>query len=198
MIDPRELKRGLFHLICGVIIIILIKFEFLTKWLLLLLALATLAVSFVCKTHRIPVIYWFLQEFDRERDIKRFPARGAFFYLLGAAIVMFIFPLDIALASIAILAIGDPMSRFVGIHFGKMKHPFNDKKFTEGAVAGIIAGFLAAIIFVSPGEAFFAAFFAMIAEGIELKLKMHHVDDNIIIPIVAGVVIKLTRLISGL
>lgn len=193
-----EFRRGLFHLVCGVIIILLIKFEFLTKWLLLIFTAVTLAASFISRSYRIPVIYWFLQQFDRERDIKKFPARGAFFYLVGATIVMFLFPLDIALASIAILAVADPFSRFIGIHFGRIKHPFNDKKFTEGAIAGIITGFLAAIIFVRPAEAFFAAFCAMIAEGVELKLKMHHVDDNIIMPIVAGVVIKLARIIPTL
>ncbi|MBW2984624.1 hypothetical protein KY361_05885 [Candidatus Woesearchaeota archaeon] len=198
MASKMEFRRGLFHLICGVIIILLIKFEFLTKWLLLILTIATLAVSFISRSYKVPVVYWFLQQFDREKDIEKFPAKGAFFYLAGAAVVMFLFPLDIALASIAILAVADPFSRFVGVHFGRIKHPFNDKKFTEGAVAGIITGFLAAIIFVRPAEAFFAAFCAMIAEGIELKLKMHHVDDNIIMPIVAGVVIKLVRVISTL
>ena len=119
-----EFRRGLFHLICGVIIILLIKFEFLTKWLLLILTVVALAVSFISRSYKIPVIYWFLQQFDREKDIEKFPARGAFFYLVGATIVMFLFPLDIALASIAILAVADPISRFVGIHFGKIKHPF--------------------------------------------------------------------------
>jgi dolichol kinase len=198
MISGLEFRRGIFHLLSGVIIILLIKFDFLTKWLLLLLCVIALGISLASKKRRIPIIYWFLERFDRERDIQKFPGKGAFFFLVGVTLVVFLFQKDIALASIAVLAIADPFSRFIGIHFGKIRHPFNDAKFTEGAIAGIITGFLAAILFVKPSEAFFAAFFAMVAEGIELKLGMQHVDDNIVIPLVAGVIIWLVRILSTL
>ncbi|MBW2980278.1 hypothetical protein KY360_02580 [Candidatus Woesearchaeota archaeon] len=198
MASKFEFRRGLFHITCGTIIILLLKFEFLTKWLLLTLTLALLALSLISKRYRIPVMHWFLQQFDREKDIKKFPAKGAFFYITGITIVVFLFPQDIALASIAILAIADPISRFVGVHFGRVKHPLDSAKFIEGAIVGIITGFLAAVIFVRPAEAFFAAIFAMIAEGIEIKFGMRRVDDNIVMPIVASVVIKLTRIISTL
>jgi len=198
MASKFEFRRGLFHIICGIIIILLLKFEFLTKWLLLVLTIGLLMISLISRRYRIPVIYWFLQQFDREEDIKKFPAKGAFFYITGVTIVVFLFPQDIALASIAILAIADPVSRFIGVHFGKVKHPLDSAKFIEGAIAGIITGFLAAVIFVRPAEAFFAALFAMIAEGIEIKYGMHRVDDNIVIPIAAAVVIKLTRIIPTL
>jgi dolichol kinase len=198
MMSDLEFRRGIFHLVSGIIIVLLIRFEFLTKWLLLLLTLIALGISLVSKKYRIPFIYWFLEKFDRERDIKKFPGKGAFFYSLGVTLVVFLFPKDIALASIAVLAVADPSSRFIGIHFGKIRHPFNDAKFTEGAVAGIITGFLVAILFVKPSEAFFAAFFAMFAEGIELRLGMQHVDDNIVIPLVAGAVIWLVRILSTL
>jgi dolichol kinase len=198
MMSDLEFRRGIFHLVSGIIIILLIRFDFLTKWLLLLLTLVALGISLASKRYKIPFIYWFLEKFDREKDIKKFPGKGAIFYLVGVTLVAFLFPKDIAMASIAVLAVADPFSRFIGIHFGRIKHPFNDAKFTEGAVAGIITGFLAAILFVRPSEAFFAAFFAMIAEGIELKLGMQHVDDNIVIPLVAGVIIWLVRILPTL
>lgn len=192
-----EFRRGLFHIISGIIIILLIRFDYLTKWLLLVVLAVSLIVSLICKKYRIPLIYWFLEKLDRKKDIEKFPGKGAIFYLIGITLVVFLFPEDIALASIAILAVSDPISRFVGVNFGKIKHPFNDAKFVEGIVAGIVVGFLAAVLFVTPAEALFAAIFAMIAEGIEIKLGAQRVDDNIIMPVVAGVVIKLMRIITA-
>ena len=54
---------------------------------------------------------------------------------------------------------------------------------------------LAAALFVSPLEAGLGAVFAMIAEGIDWKIGVNQVDDNLVMPIVAGFVIWLVRII---
>jgi dolichol kinase len=106
---------------------------------------------------------------------------------------LLLYPKDIALASIMVLAFGDSVSHVFGIHFGKTKTILSETKLLEGTVAGFIAGFIGAWVFVSPFEAFFASLAAMIAEAVEIKLGTEEVDDNIIIPLVAGSVIWLMR-----
>ena len=58
----------------------------------------------------------------------------------------------------------------------------------------LIAGFLGAIVFVSPLEALLTAALAMVAEFIDFDLNKQRVDDNVIVPLVAGTVIYVMRL----
>ena len=114
------------------------------------------------------------------------------FYLLGSFFAIVLFPRDIAAASIMILALGDSFSRLVG-PFGRILHPFDDTKFVEGLVAGAIAGFVGASVFVKPMEAIIASTISMFIEGFDLKIKGFKIDDNLIIPLVAGAVIWAMR-----
>ena len=102
--------------------------------------------------------------------------------------------MDIASASIIILAFADSASYIFGVRFGRTEHPFTTKKFIEGMVAGIIAGFIAASIFVPWYEALIASTVAMIAEGIEIKVGLTDVDDNIVMPVAAAFAIWVLRL----
>ena len=127
--------------------------------------------------------------------MKVFPGKGSFFYVLSVLLVLVLFDKDIAMASIIIMALGDSIAPLVGQYYGKIKHPLSDKKFLEGTLAGGIAAFLGALIFISPVEAVFASIAAMIAEGINLKFSGISVNDNISMPLTAGAVIWLLRLI---
>ena len=111
------------------------------------------------------------------------------FYVIGAFVVVLIFPKEIAIASIMILALGDSVSRLVG-PYGYLKHPFHNEKFFEGAIAGAIAGFLGAVFFVPWLFALIAASISMLIEGIDLEIKGFKIDDNLLIPIVAAVVMS--------
>ena len=106
--------------------------------------------------------------------------------------MLVLFEKDIAMAAIIILALGDSFSRLIG-PFGKIKHPFNDKKFLEGVIAGMVAAALGAMLLVKPLEAIAASFFAMLLEGVNLRLFKFKIDDNITIPLIAGFVIWLIR-----
>ena len=122
----------------------------------------------------------------------KLPGKGLIAYLIGTLIIFVLFEKDIAMAGIIVLALGDSFSRLIG-PFGKIKHPFNNAKFMEGIIAGFLAASLGAALFVAPHEAIAASFFAMLLEGINLRLFRFKVDDNITIPIIAGFVIWLIR-----
>lgn len=189
-----EVRRQIFHLFFGILIVILLMFGFVDKWILLYLIIIGFIISLTSKRMKIPLINWFLENFERAEDLKKFPGKGVITFLIGAFLVTLFFPLEIAMPAILVLAFGDSVSHIFGIHYGKRKHLLNNKKFIEGNIAGFIAAFIGALIFVPWHEAFFAALFAMIVEAIEIKIGAEQVDDNIIIPLVAAIAIKVVRM----
>lgn len=191
--NKLEVRRQLFHLFFGIFTVILLLYGFIDKWFILYLILIGLIISFLSKKIKIPVIHWFLKKYERPEEIKKFPGRGVITYLIGAFLVTYLFSMEIAMASILVLAFGDSISHLFGIHYGKRKLFLNDKKFLEGSIAGLLAAFFGALVFLPWYEAFFAALFGMIAEVVELKLGADRVDDNIVIPLVAGIVVKIVR-----
>src|SRR3989344_9240744 len=133
-----------------------------------------------------------LRKFEREKYRKRFPFKGALFFLTGCLLVLKIFSFDIALASIAILTFSDSVSHVIGL-YGRRKNPLNTTKNVEGAFAGFVAGTIAGAFFVPFLLALFASLASMFAEALSFKLQEEDVDDNVIIPLVAGTVIFLLQ-----
>lgn len=187
-----EIRRQLFHIFWGFVFVALIYFDLINPLMIFILIVVFLAISLLSKKFKIPVVYWFITKFDRPKDIKNLPGRGSWFYLIGVFLAMVLFPKDITMAAIAVLALGDSIAPMVG-QYGIIKHPFSEKKFIEGTIAGAFIGFIGALLFVKYYEAALAAIIAMIVEGIDLRLGGHPINDNIIIPIVAGAVIWLLR-----
>ncbi len=194
MLEEFEFRRKAFHTSLGIMLVLLIRFGVIGWMELLFLAISIIIFSMLIKKYRIPIIYRLLEMLERKKHLQGFVAKGLLFYILGAFLVVFLFPIDIALASIMVLAFGDSISHIFGVKFGRIRHPFNSKKFLEGMVAGTIAGFFAALFFVRWHEALAASLLAMFAEGIELKIGAEEVDDNITIPLVAGTAIWVLRL----
>jgi len=192
-IDNFEWNRQIFHITLGIALVVLLMYSFITKEIILSLAVLGLILSYLSRKTRIPVIYKLLEKFEREEEIKKFPGRGIIYYLIGTYISLLLFPLEVAMASIMVLALGDSISHIYGLHFGKTKHPLSKTKFLEGTVAGFIAGFVGALVFVAWHEAFFASLVAMIVEAIEIKVGAEQVDDNLIIPIISGAVVWVVR-----
>ncbi len=185
-----EIRRNLFHIFAGVVFIILLYFDIINSMILFLFFTVALFLSFISLYVKIPVLSWFLDKFDRPSDLEKFPGKGSVMFVLGVLIAS-LFPKDIALAGIAILTFGDSISTIVGIK-GRIKQPFNSKRFVEGFLAGLIAAFACALLFVSQFEAFIAAAVAMIFEGVDMKLKL---NDNVMIPFISCLMIYLLRII---
>ena len=184
-----EMKRKFLHLFLGIILVALLMFGFIGTIHVFFMIIIMIIISFLSKKHKIPVVYWFLKNFEREENLKKFPAKGFIFYLIGAFLVLLFFPMDIAMPAILVLAFADSIGHMFGIRFGKIPHPFVSTKFLEGWIVGLIAGFIGAFIFVPWHEALAASFFAMLVEGIEIKIGTDEIDDNLIIPLVAAIAI---------
>ena len=194
-INEFELNRQLFHILLGMVIVALLVYDFIDKNKILVIIIIGLILSYLSKKTKIPIIYQLLQKFERREDIAKFPGKGIIFYFIGIYIALSLFPKDIAMASILVLALGDSISHLYGLHYGKIKHPFSRTKFLEGTIAGFIFGFIGAFVFLPWWEAVLASLAAMIVEAIEMKIGTQQVDDNLIVPLVAGAAVWMVRLL---
>ena len=192
-----ELKRKLLHLILGIVLVTLLMFGFIETIHVFILTIIAIIIPLLNKRFNVPGMNWFLKNFERDENLKIFPGKGFIFYLIGSLLVLLFFPLDIAMPAILVLAFADSVGHLFGMKFGKIPHPFVSTKFIEGWIVGwivgLIAGFIGAIIFVPWPEALAAAFFAMLVEGIEIKIGADEIDDNLIIPLVAAIAISAVR-----
>ena len=194
----KELKRQIFHIALGIALVILIKCDILGVKGLAVVFFCGFILSMLSRKYYIPVISWFLKHFARNRNFSAFPGKGALFFILGAFFALLLFSEDVALASIMIVALGDSVATLFGIQYqGRRKHPFSSHKYLEAALLGGLAGFFGAMLFVNPVYAFIASMIAMIIEGIDIKIGFTQVDDNLVIPVVAGLVLTLLKLIFG-
>ncbi|MFH1849131.1 MAG: diacylglycerol/polyprenol kinase family protein [archaeon] len=184
-----EFKRKMFHMSSGLLFAYLLHAKMVGLMHFIVLLCIALPLSYACRICRIPVVSWLLTQLDRPADRKAFPGKGSVFLLLGVICSLILFERETALASITILALGDAVSPLVG-PYGRIRHPLNRKKKIEGTIAGIFAAFLGALFFVTTLQAMLGAFFAMLAESLDTKI-----DDNLVIPLVAGAVISLVMLI---
>lgn len=188
-------KRNLFHLALGILVLAGIYLYVIDVWGILAIVIVGILLSMASRFRPVPFISWFLRRFERDEDISGgIPGRGALFFFVGLLIVAALFERDIVLASVTIFVIADSVSPLVGIRIGRIRHPLSEKKFLEGSIAGFIFAFIGAMLFVAPVEAFVATFLGVIVEAID-TVKGKRIEDNITIPLVAGLVITLLRLL---
>lgn len=181
MLERIEFERKVIHLIVGVLIVGLVYLNVIDVRILVLILITGLIISLLALGFRIPFISWVLERYDKASFL---PGAIVLYFFIGIIASLVLFEKSIALAAITILTVGDFFSNVIGKRYGK--HYFSKGRSFEGSVAGLIAGFFGALIFVDLLSAFIGSLFGMIAEALNLKI-----DDNIIIPIVAGSVISL-------
>lgn len=183
-----ELRRQIAHLLTGVFIVVLLKYHILNAELLLAVALIGGLISIISKKYQVPVIYPILRFFERPNEIHTFPGKGALFFVLGSLLSLLLFDPYIAMASIAIMAVGDAVTTIVGTYFGRVKNPLNPKKHLEGTVLAIMLSTIAAFYIVDFPRAFMGSIVGMLVESLTVQYVDRVLDDNLLIPLVAGAV----------
>lgn len=191
--EKLEVRRQIFHLLLGVAIVILYSLEILTINMLFAIFFIGFVISLASRKCKIPVIHWFLKNFEREKEFKENPGKGTLMYIAGVLIALLLFKESIALAAIMILAVGDSVAHMIGKYFGRYR--LKNAKHIEGTVAGIFFASVAASMFVKPTTAFLASTVAMVAEAVELRIGRMIIDDNLAIPVIAGLTIHLLQLV---
>jgi len=193
MRQKTGLERNLFHLGAGIVVVFLLYFGYIDAWVLAGITAAGFVISLAQKRKPVPVIDTLIRFFGRGEENGSFPGRGAVFMFFGMTLAAALFPEDIALASITILAVGDSLSPIIATRLNRIMHPLNREKVLDASTAGFFVAFLAGTFFVSLTESFIAAYIAMFVESVDY-LKGRRIEDNITIPLVAGLSISVLRI----
>ncbi len=185
MISSLELRRQTLHLFFGLFIIVMLYFNIFTIYYLMGILILGFILSILCKRYRVPIASWVIDKFERPENRYIFPGKGPIFFILGSIFVVYLFPQNIALASIMILTLGDALSHV----FGKLLSgkTYKHLKSVEGTIAGMAFSFIGALLFVNVFAALFGSLLSMSLENI----KISYIDDNLLIPIVAALIMSL-------
>ncbi len=184
-----EIKRQLVH---GSGILLILVLHFFGKWnsalffgicLISFLLWSSLRQS---KTNMGPLsqiadyVSGELQTYERPNEY----FQGVITFLFGSLISVILFPIHIATACIAVLALGDSISTLIGKIWGKHKLPINKKSSWEGSITFFIVAFLVLWLF-NPVKALQVALVTTVVE------MLPRLDDNLTIPITVGVLLSI-------
>lgn len=184
--NDLEVRRQLVHLAIGITIAALVYYNFLNIWLFLAAFVLGCGLSLILKYKKIPLISAAQKYFDRPHDIKRFPGKGLIYMVAGSALVYGVFGREIAVASILILAFGDSLTHIAGKYFGSIRSPFDNTKYVEGTVVSFFITAVVIMKFASFNQVVFGTLIAMFVEMVPVKIWKWRIDDNLIIPVLAG------------
>jgi dolichol kinase len=134
---------------------------------------------------RIPVISAFTLAMSRPDERDHLIA-SPIFLASGIILALILFPRNVAYASIAILAIGDPTAAYVGGKFGQRRV---GRRSWEGFVAGTCAAFIPTVFTISP-------ILGAIGSVVGMLLELTGIlDDNLTIPLGSGVAMLLAAVL---
>jgi dolichol kinase len=186
-----EIRRKTVHLITGALVAALAWTRFFDSVLMLSITFFLIGFFLLVKEFhlKMPLLFRVLRLFEREKHIRSFPGKSVIFFFVGCTLSVVLFPRDIAVASILILAFGDSLSNLVGHHFGRIATPFHAIKKIEGPIVAALVSAGIASFFVPFFPVLVASFGAMLLEIPEWKIFGKHIDDNLIIPLVSGTIL---------
>ena len=184
--NHREISRKIVHMLIGITSLLLLINNIITPLIIFIILIIGTFCSLLSLKYRIPIISFFLDNFERPEEKTKLPGKGIILAVVGSLLALQLFERNIALASITILTFADPISHLIGKLFGKTKSFLDKKKNIEGHIAGAIISSLFAMFFVHPILAFSGALVAMLFEAIIIEIQKVQLDDNLIIPLAAG------------
>jgi len=166
--------------------ILLIVYEVIGSLIIFIILIAGIFFSFLSLRFRLPVLSFFLDNFERKEEKGKLPGRAIIFAIVGSLLALQLFERNIALASIVILIFADPISHLVGKNLGKTKSFLDKRKNIEGHIVGAIVSSLFAMFFVHPVLAIAGSLTAMFFESVIIEIQKIELDDNLVIPLAAG------------
>jgi dolichol kinase len=174
--------RKLFHLTGSIIAVVYLLTD---KQTALIVTAGLFVVDIVLETLRIKGIMnvTFIENNMKKEESKRLS--GSFFYILSGLITIILFEKNIAVSSLLILSIADPLSSLIGSRFGRVR--FLGKSL-EGTMTFFAVGFL--ILRVFSFSIPIAGAGAAIAALTEL-FSSRFIDDNLSIPLVTALAMTL-------
>jgi dolichol kinase len=182
VVDARSIARKIFHFSGGTIpLCYLVAGK--TPALIFALVLFVLSAAFEFLRIQGKLDMTLVRRYMHVKDSESRRPTGSFFYLLAAPIIILFFYKNVALASLFIVAIADPLCSLAGLQWGKTKIL---GKSLQGSSVFFIISLLILSAFSFPTHArFITAFIATLTELFTPKW----LDDNFTIPMVTALVL---------
>lgn len=178
--------RQLYHSLSGLALVFIISFldnpsdVYLTLILLFSAIIIETARLYLPGINRMFIHYFGILMRNEERH----NPTGTLYYLLGALVALLLFPKEIALFSMTVLAVGDPAAYIIGSNFGKFRI---GKKSLEGSLAfltaSVIAGFLLSSLW---DDLSVIVIITGAVTGTVVELMPVKINDNLTIPVTAS------------
>jgi len=182
MVDARSIARKIFHFSGASIPLCYLLAG---KTTALIFAIVLLVVSAGFELLRISgrLDISLVRKYMQVKDSESKKPTGSFYYLLAAPITILLFQESMAIASLFIVAIADPLCSLAGMQWGKTK--ILDKSL-EGCSVFFVVSLLILSAFTFPVHVrLITAIFATLTELFTPKW----LDDNITIPLVTAIVL---------
>lgn len=179
-------SRRLFHLATGLTLALLVFW--LGREKAVVLIGSVLLITVLVETLRLQmnafnrVLVGLVGSMLKEAELKR--PTGVGYYLGGVLIGLLLFHTEVALASIVILAVGDPAASVVGQRWGRIRI---GEKSLEGAAGFGVCAMAAGVFFQGfwPGLSF-VIFSVGALTGAVVECLPLRIDDNLILPLTTG------------
>jgi len=184
------LTRKLIHFIFGFLLFLMIYFDFNVTLILTILLIIGVTLSVASRFMKVILVSWFIDKFGKKDE---FPGQGMIFFIFSALIIYLVFPVNVALASIIILTIGDSISSVFGRLFGRIRIPFNEEKHIEGRLLAIILCMFIMhyLLNFQIVIAFIVSFASILIESVKFKFGKIVIDDNFILPFFSAILLTI-------
>lgn len=186
MVDARSIARKIFHF-SGASIPLCYLLAGKTAALVFALVLLALSASFEFLRIRGRLDISLVRRYMQVKDSESRKPTGSFFYLLAAPITILLFREPVAIASLFIVAIADPLCSLAGMQWGRTKVL---GKSLEGSSVFFVVSLLILSAFSFP---FHVSLIAAIVATLTELLTPKWLDDNLTIPIVTALVLVLLQ-----
>ena len=176
----NEDSRQLIHAAVGTLILVLaviVGERAIVNILVFILVIGVCLIHLRMRGTKLLLVEKILSEFERKKDLRKMPGKGAFYFLVGTLFAFtFYHDFNYALAVIGVLSWGDSASTIVGRRFSK-----RGEKTWQGTLAFILFSLVPAVYFLGVSGVLLAVLLGLY-EALPL-----HIDYYLGIPILGEV-----------
>ncbi len=183
--------RQLFHSLSGLALVFIISFldspsdVYLTLFLLFLAIIIETVRLCLPGINRIFINYFGILM----RSVEKHNPTGSLYYLFGTLAALLLFPKEIALFSMTVLAVGDPAAFIIGTNFGKCRI---GKKSLEGSLAFLTTSIIAGLFLPNLWDDLsIIAIITGAITGTVVELMPLKLNDNMTIPVTVSAAVYL-------
>jgi len=193
---PTNYIRNVFHVLIALAVILLIEYVLVTSTLLIAVAAAASILAWSLEATRRfsgrwnKVLMWLFGPVAHPHEAHR--VNSSTWYTTAMLVLALFVPHAIGAAALAVLGLGDPAAAVIGRRFGRSE--LINGRTLEGSAAFVVASTAAVVATLSiwhpdlGQSAIWILALTMSVAGAAAELLVRRVDDNLAIPVVAGLV----------